>query len=56
MSDDSDLRAFEQTLHKRRKMLALVGLILVGGVLAWRLAVMFGYEVPAARTPTTVRG
>ena len=39
---DPELRAFEQKLHVRRKMLAVLGLILVGGVLAWRLAIMLG--------------
>ncbi len=56
MSEDPELRAFDQKLHQRRKTLAVLGLILVGGVLAWRFAVMFGYEVPAARPHTTVHG
>jgi hypothetical protein len=48
---DAELAEVEEQLRAKRKKLALVGLVFVGAVLAWRLAILIdrstGFEEPA---------
>jgi len=48
MSDDAELRQFEDQLRARRKKLAILGLVVVGALLIWKFATMANSVPPVA--------